>query len=199
MTDLPSQPHSLAPCLFPDLACGPRKDGCVWGGLGRDDEQAAAHTTPWVLQCLEAGSTRAVCAGEGRPRGGRGVILRRGVGVGELWLSSAMRMSFPGLLAGTWPGCGWEPRFWRRGLPEWVLQPPAFGLVLRLLGVQTRAAGGLGLVGRKAGRTSLCGPGGPAAARSLPSPWGSSGLGGLGPPSHVCRTTTWSDVGSDKA
>lgn len=59
----------------------PEEGWLCLGGLGRDGEQAAAHTTPWVLRRLEAGSTRAVCAGRGDPEawgGSRGAVAELG-------------------------------------------------------------------------------------------------------------------------
>lgn len=192
--------------VFPGLACGWRKGARVWGALGRDGEWAAAHANPWVPRCLEAGSTRAVCAGEGR-KGRRGATEPCGCsGLGEEgrqrrkggdpkalgWGSEAVaELGREGevlrAVSRDTARVGCEPRYWRRGLPKWVRQAPASGLLPRaLLGVQTRAVGGLGSVRRKAGCTSLCGPGGPAPypASGVPLDWVVSGLPPmcLGPP-----------------
>ena len=197
-----SAPQPGPVSVSPGLACGRRKGGCVWGALGRDGEQAAAHSNPWVPGCHHSWLHQGcVCRGGGAgpspvvawgwagrgDRGGRRVTPRHWVGDRGLGALSSAMGEVPRAVGRDTAGVGWEPRYWRRGLPEWVRQAPASGLVPRaLLGVQTRVAGGLGSVGRKAGRTSLCGLGDPAPypAPGVPLDWVVSGLSPmcLGPP-----------------
>lgn len=125
--------------------------------------------------------------GEGRQRRKKGDPKALGWGSGAWGPELGHGGEVPRAVGRDTAGVGWEPRYWRRGLPEWVRQAPASGLVPRaLLGVQTRVAGGLGSVGRKAGRTSLCGLGDPAPypAPGVPLDWVVSGLSPmcLGPP-----------------
>lgn len=128
----------------------PRKGARVWGALGRDGEWAAAHANPWVPGAWKLAPPGLCVLGRGG-RGGKGGTGPCGCpGLGEETEERRAPRPWGGseekavaelgregevlrLSAGTQPESGGSRGTGRRGLPKWVRQAPASGLLPRAL------------------------------------------------------------------